>query len=788
MNQDKKCILYMIELNKFKKLISLVGTEMKMEERIKMKDKITSKTNSKYFILVIGFLLLVNLSLGYLLMSQSKSAMITLMQTRMLDVSNTAAAMVDGDILQDVTPEDEGTEGYNSIMRTLTYFQDSIDLKYIYCIRDMGDGTFTFGLDPTVEDPGEFGSPIVYTDALYSASKGKSAADDKYYEDAWGKFYSAYSPVFNSKGDVAGIIAVDFSAEWYDRQLLNLTRTIMIVSLLSLLIGGSIAITIITKSERRIGSIHGQLNDMANTLMQEMGNAPETDEMEHSAHDHSDESFSMDDIEKQIQSMQSELKTQIAHVHVQAFQDGLTGVKSKHAYLEVESVLDEKISEGSLRELAIVVCDVNGLKVINDTLGHKAGDEYIRKACRMICDIFAHSPVYRVGGDEFVVVLTGRDYENRRALMYKLHKRSSSNIMTNDAIVSGGLAEYEPGRDHCIHEVFERADSTMYKEKELLKSLGAVTRADESMQSDSDVDFEKLIALNERKHILIADDIESNRELLGDLLQDDYDILYAADGLETMEMLRRHRNHIALLLLDLYMPNMSGREVLTEMQVDEDLMSIPVVVLTIDQDAELDSLKIGAMDFIPKPYPDIDIIKARIAKCIELSENRDLIRYTQNDKLTGLLNYEYFIRYVDRYDQQHEGRALDAVVCDINQFYVVNEQHGRQFGDLVLRSIGSSFRKLARRTGGICCRKGGDTFLLYCPHREDYEQVFRKFLSTVFIEKETVDKVELRFGAFTDAQQEPDIEEWFVYAKLAADSIENDPQKICGFYQIQNRI
>ncbi len=81
---------------------------------------------------MIAFLLAVNVSLGYLLMSQAKKSIITLMQTRMLDISNTAAAMIDGDALERVTPADEGTQDYESIMRTLTYFQDNIDLKYIY--------------------------------------------------------------------------------------------------------------------------------------------------------------------------------------------------------------------------------------------------------------------------------------------------------------------------------------------------------------------------------------------------------------------------------------------------------------------------------------------------------------------------------------------------------------------------------------------------------------------------------------------------------------------------------
>ena len=129
-----------------------------------------------------------------------------------------------------------------------------------------------------------------------------------------------------------------------------------------------------------------------------------------------------------------------------------------------------------------------------------------------------------------------------------------------------------------------------------------------------------------RKHLLIVDDIESNREILGELLKDDYDICYACDGMEALEMLRRHRDDIALMILDLIMPKMSGREVLSRMQADDALRSVPVIVLTVDHEAELECLKLGAMDFIPKPYPDIEIVKARIARCIELCSNRDRAR------------------------------------------------------------------------------------------------------------------------------------------------------------------
>ena len=199
--------------------------------------------------LVILLLLSVNATLGVLLTRQSSQALISLIQSRMLDISNTAAAMLDGDSLSRLTADDADTEEYQEVMKTLTYFQENIDLKYIYCIRDMGDGTFAFSVDPTVEDPGEFGAPVVFTDALYQASLGVPAVDDQPYKDAWGAFYSAYSPVFTSSGTVGGIVAVDFSAEWYDRQVSRLIVTVICVGVCSIVVG-VLSVAIVARRNR----------------------------------------------------------------------------------------------------------------------------------------------------------------------------------------------------------------------------------------------------------------------------------------------------------------------------------------------------------------------------------------------------------------------------------------------------------------------------------------------------------------------------------------------------------
>lgn len=167
---------------------------------------------------------------------------------------------------------------------------------------------------------------------------------------------------------------------------------------------------------------------------------------------------------------------QLGKVRDMAYRDSLTGLKNKLSFTEAENELNARISAGEQAPFAIVVCDVNGLKYVNDTQGHKAGDEYIRSAGRLVCSLFEHSPVYRTGGDEFVAVLTGRDYEDREAIMRALHDRSVENIGKGKVVVSGGLAEYAPGQTPNCHAVFEAADARMYEEKKLLKSLGAVTR------------------------------------------------------------------------------------------------------------------------------------------------------------------------------------------------------------------------------------------------------------------------------------------------------------------------
>ena len=104
-------------------------------------------------------------------------------------------------------------------------------------MRDEGNDRFVFMVDPTLDDPGEFGEPVVTTEALKKAAKGTAAVDEEPYTDSWGRFYSSYTPVFDSKGNVVGIVVVDFSAKWYDDQIFKETGSIIIYSMVSVILG-----------------------------------------------------------------------------------------------------------------------------------------------------------------------------------------------------------------------------------------------------------------------------------------------------------------------------------------------------------------------------------------------------------------------------------------------------------------------------------------------------------------------------------------------------------------------
>jgi len=273
------------------------------------------------------------------------------------------------------------------------------------------------------------------------------------------------------------------------------------------------------------------------------------------------------------------------------------------------------------------------------------------------------------------------------------------------------------------------------------------------------------------RQILIVEDEFVNRELLKAYLEDSYKLLFAETGKEALKAVRAHADTLSLVLLDLNLPDLHGLDILREIKQDTDLSRIPVIVLTGDTESEVESLNTGASDFISKPYPRVEVIMARIRRSIELSENRDLIRGTELDQLTGLYNREYFYRYAEKYDLYHREEDTDALVVDINHFRLINERYGKAYADVVLRQLGAGLLAAVKESGGIVCRREADTFQVYCPHREDYE-TFAEDISAAAGEG-LKGRIRTRVGVYSRADKSIDMERRFDHAKSAADTIRN---------------
>ncbi len=151
--------------------------------------------------------------------------------------------------------------------------------------------------------------------------------------------------------------------------------------------------------------------------------------------------------------------------------DVLTGVKNKTAYTQAEERINSQLKANEELEFAIVVCDINKLKTTNDLYGHVAGDELICSVTKMICDTFKRSPVYRIGGDEFVVILWDTDYNNRGILFKEMTTRILDNVKKGGPTFAAGMSAYASYKDEAIKDVFKRADEAMYKDKEKLHEL-----------------------------------------------------------------------------------------------------------------------------------------------------------------------------------------------------------------------------------------------------------------------------------------------------------------------------
>ena len=289
-----------------------------------------------------------------------------------------------------------------------------------------------------------------------------------------------------------------------------------------------------------------------------------------------------------------------------------------------------------------------------------------------------------------------------------------------------------------------------------------------------------------RRFILIVDDEFINREILGNMLEDEYHVLYAVNGREALEVVKENASMLSAILLDIMMPEMTGYEVIEELHKDELYKHIPIIVLTSENDAEVKSLKLGAADFIKKPYGEPEVIRARVERIIELSEDKKFIQAAEKDELTGLYNKSFFYEYAEMMDRYHADLKTDAITLNIDHFHLVNEIYGRDFGDKLLVIIADSIREFMKGSEGLACRNDADTFFLYIEHHEDYSGLV-DVINKNILDITGTPNIRIRVGIFSRVEHELEMEQRFANARLACNTLRDSFMHSIAYYDLTLR-
>ena len=284
-----------------------------------------------------------------------------------------------------------------------------------------------------------------------------------------------------------------------------------------------------------------------------------------------------------------------------------------------------------------------------------------------------------------------------------------------------------------------------------------------------------------KRLVLIVDDEIVNREMLRNIIQNDFDVVMAEDGEEAVEKIKEHGDLLSLILLDLNMPKMGGYDVIQWLKSSDDYVNIPVIVLTSDKHAEVDSLTMGAADFLTKDPLVPEVVLTRMQKTIELYEDRSIIQSTEREDLTGLFNKEYFYRYAEQFDTFHYDLVMDAVFIDINHFHLINELYGRKAGDEVLIHLSDYLKDLREKTRCIAGRVEADKFVVYIEHGKVSYTTMAEEINSHFDDFRDI-HVRIRCGIYQNVDKSFDIETRFDRAVQAANTIKGNYSKSIARY------
>ena len=378
-------------------------------------------------------------------------------------------------------------EGYNEVEKKLYRIRASnSDIRFLYVYKIMEDGCHVvFDLETASVEASEPGDIEEFDEEFFAVLPSLLAGKPippKISNGQYGYLLTIYKPVYNHHGQCVCYAGIDFSMDELSNYGVN-----FICDVIAMFSGSIIFIFVLGLSFVE-NNIVMPVNTMAHCARNFAYNDEEAREknierikaLSIKTNDEIENLYSafVKTTEDSVHYFENlkRAKIEVAVMDELAHKDALTGIKNKAAYNKDTVKLENDIAAG-VANFCIIMIDVNFLKKINDTFGHERGNEYLINACNLACDVFGKDNVYRVGGDEFVVIFDGDKISicddkvtYLRAMIEKF--RADESLQAWEKVSAAvGVAYYQAGVDKTVEEVFKRADSDMYKNKLAMKAV-----------------------------------------------------------------------------------------------------------------------------------------------------------------------------------------------------------------------------------------------------------------------------------------------------------------------------
>ncbi|MCR5701878.1 MAG: diguanylate cyclase [Lachnospiraceae bacterium] len=377
------------------------------------------------------------------------------------------------------------------------YLRNMEDIKYLYIIKWGGDDA---DHDMYLLDDDD--NPIYETgyfelrEAEFAGVDASEFIPPTISHGDWGWLCSAYAPVYDSDGNLVCHIGCDVGMDDIMKERRTVLLYVIIGSVVFTLVVFACAVLLINKVVvkpldeltvriKKFSPANDKSYEESGVIDVKVKRNDEIGEIYNAIYsmqvriiDYLHDISNMELDKQRTDEVLKKKDEQLGVMNKEAYRDSLTSVGNKSAYIRKIDEINSKLGS-EITEFAVVMVDVNRLKYVNDNYGHSAGDAYLKGCCRVICNVFKHSPIFRVGGDEFVALLVGEDYDNRQDRVNELVDSFDQSFKKTTVdpwfrySAAVGIAEYTTS-DEDVETVFRRADKAMYDAKQQFKKINKV--------------------------------------------------------------------------------------------------------------------------------------------------------------------------------------------------------------------------------------------------------------------------------------------------------------------------